>query len=273
MNAIEVRRVEKRSLRRRSESMASTISFVVLLAAFSPAFGGELYYLPSLFPTGAYPSWSIVADNSSNPNSSVVTDATATVVTDPGLSIYNSADWYDASGTTVALPSGTLTAGEADVPWGGPIDIEADQWLLVTATFDGVLAISAYDIDDPKERFYITTQKDPTGKNNAGDNQWCVSGTTAPKLSNVDSSASSSTSPANGEDPTGNWSICYPAAGVYPADFTTKQALGKLGWNFQNLKGGGIDPKPTPEPSTFAAVGIGTVGLLCFYWRRREVKA
>ena len=92
----------------------------------------------------------ILADNSVNPSSVLVTDAYATVVTDPSFSFYNSPTWFDATGTTESLPSGTLSAGASDVPWGGPVDIGANQWLLISASFDGVTDYMGYaDAPEP----------------------------------------------------------------------------------------------------------------------------
>ena len=113
--------------------------------------------LASLYPSSEFGTGiSLLADNSGNPNSQVVSGATVTVVTDPGFSLFNSGNWYVATGTTVSLPGGTLAAGAANVPWGGPVDIGADQWLLISATFDGVSDFMGYaSIPEPSPMLLI----------------------------------------------------------------------------------------------------------------------
>ena len=266
MKTVNVHRNNGTYLSRKSASVKKTIPLLAVFAAFSPAFGQDLY-VPSLYPTGTDPAnWSIVAENEINPNSSVVSSATATIVTDPGLSIYNSANWYGAAGTTVSLPTGTLTAGATAVPWGGPVDVGPNQWLLITAVFDGGIDYMGYYDDGVSDPNKETKQVKVT----SGGPPFTITGTVAGKLTSFTASGTTDTgfsaNPPGGGNFDASWDS-LPPGGIVTLNW--ERSGSPSHWD-KHIYGGVI--VVVPEPTTFALLGLA-LSLLAYEWRRRNAKA
>lgn len=83
----------------------------------------------------------IYADNQWGAGPLNITNVTATI--EHSLDDYDSPDWEQTIGTDIPLPDISLAAGQTQIPL-SPISFDSNQWLKITADFNGQTQVFGY---------------------------------------------------------------------------------------------------------------------------------